>query len=306
MPRRLSDRIAVALAWATGGALLTVISGVLVWLGYNGIANVDLDFLTTGPAPGSLEAGVEGGILPAMVGTVLVIALGIAIALPVGLGTALFLTEYREPRWLARAADSCVDVIFGVPSIVFAILGLAIFIDPSLIFLSQEVASSGQASATSFLCAAAMMALIALPPIVRSSQAAIAAVPRVRREASFALGKGRLATIRRVVVPGARPGIVTGVILGMGRIAGDTAIVWLLLGGSVLDPPPAGWWHPDQWLNTLRSEGSTLTTYIFYSSPAGEGNSEGKAFGAAFVLLVLILVLNALVGRFAGRRAWTR
>jgi phosphate transport system permease protein len=140
---------------------------------------------------------------------------------------------------------------------------------------------------------------------VRGSQAAIAGVSTVQREASYALGKGRLATIRRVVLPAARPGVVTGTILGIGRIAGDTAIVWLLLGGSVLAPPDGGWWEPQNWLDTLRGDGSTLTTYVFYTSPVGEGNADSFAYGGAFVLMVLMLLINFGVSRFARRQAWT-
>jgi phosphate transport system permease protein len=94
---------------------------------------------------------------------------------------------------------------------------------------------------------------------------------------------------------------VTGTILGIGRIVGDTAIAVLLLGGTVLAPFAAGWWQPDQATGTLRGPGSTLTTYIYYASPAGEGNTAGKAYGAAFVLMVVILVVNYLV-RLTGRR----
>jgi phosphate transport system permease protein len=98
--------------------------------------------------------------------------------------------------------------------------------------------------------------------------------------------------------------VVTGTILGIGRIAGDTAIVWLLLGGSVLAPPEEGWWRPDAWLDTLRGDGSTLTTYVFYTSPVGEGNAEAYAYGSAFVLMVLMLAVNFAVSRFARRQAW--
>jgi len=299
--RRLSDRIGIAGAWLSGGALLAVLAGLIAWLAVKGLQNVDWAFVTSNPLPGSLEQGVTGGILAPLVGTLTVVVLGAVVAVPLGVATALFLSEYRSPRWLAHVADISVDLIFGVPSIVFALFGLAIFIRPDLVFLSHRVESSGNAAGASFICASLMMSLIAFPPIVRASQAAMGAVPQVQREAAYALGKGRLATIRRIVLPGARNGIATGAILGLGRIAGDTGIVWLLLGGTVLAPPDAGWWRPDNWLRTLQSEGSTLTSYVYYASPAGDGNSPGKAYGAALVLMLMTLVLNALV-RLAARR----
>jgi phosphate transport system permease protein len=304
VPRRLSDRLGIVLAYVTGLSLLGLITALMIWLGVNGLSHVSWDFLTTPPAPGSLEHGVNGGISDIIIGTLICIVLGIVVALPLGLGTAIFLTEYGRPRTLARLADTGVDMIFGVPSIVFALFGLAIFIYPKMIFLSSEVGSSGQATGQSFLCASLILSLIALPPIVRASESALNAVPRHQREASFALGKGRLATIRRVVVPAARPGIMTGAILGIGRMIGDTAIAWLLLGGTVLAPLPKGALHPENIVDTLRGTGATLTTYIYYASPVGEGNTYGAAYGAAFVLMVLIVVINALVRSF-GRRKGT-
>jgi phosphate transport system permease protein len=294
----------VVLAYATGATLIACVAGLVIWLAVNGLQNVDWTFLTTPPAPGSLVSGVGGGISDVIVDTLIVVLLGLLVAFPLGLGTALFLTEYRRPALLARLADTGVDMIFGVPSVVFALFGLAIFIHPSMVFLSQEVASSGQATGTSFICCGLVLSLIALPPIVRAAESALNAVPRAQREAAFALGKGRLATIRKVVVPAARPGIVTGAILGIGRMVGDTAIAWLLLGGTVLAPQAKGYLRPDHLVDTLRGPGSTLTTYIYYASPVGEGNTYGKAYGAALVLMALIVIVNALV-RATGRREGT-
>ena len=244
--------------------------------------------------------------MPALVGTLIVIVFGMAVAIPLGLGVAIFLTEYRQPNWLAKGTDTAIDLIFGVPSVVFALFGLAIFSQGWLSWLSNPVGDAGMATAQSFFCASLMMALIGLPPVVRSSQAAILGVPNQQREASYALGKGRLTTIRRIVVPGARPGIGTGIVLGIGRIAGDTAIVWILLGGAVLQAPPDGWYLPWNLVDFLRSEGSTLTTYVFFSSPAGEGNSPGQAYGAAFVLMVVILFVNIALIRLSRRKIGKR
>ena len=123
----------------------------------------------------------------------------------------------------------------------------------------------------SFFAASAMMALIALPLIVGGTREALQAIPRHVREASYALGKTKAATIRRAAVA-ARPGIATGTALGMGRIAGDTAIVVILLGAS-LQLTGAGGVEP---LDTLRGTGSTLTSYVFVNSPAGEGNAPRR------------------------------
>lgn len=302
MPVRLSDRIGRYGAWASGLFLTSVVISIVLWLLINGLSNVDWTFLSQNPSSGSLTEGMAGGILSPLVGTLIITALGTAFALPIGLATAIFLAEYGKPRWLKRMADTAVDLIFGVPSIVFALFGLAIFSNPALVFLSEPVGTGDKATAKSFFCAGLMMALIALPPIVRSTQAAIMQVPNVQREAAYALGKTRFAMIRKIVLPAVRPGISTGTILGMGRIAGDTAIVWILLGGAVLSPPPDSWWRPDHFLPFLHGTGSTLTTYVYFASPAGEGNSAGKAYGAALILFAVVFIINIVLGRLGQRR----
>ncbi|MEI6688465.1 MAG: ABC transporter permease subunit [Thermoleophilia bacterium] len=302
MPVRISDRIGYYGAWASGLFLTAVVFGIVAWLLVNGLKNIDWTFLTSNPAPGSVEIGVAGGILAPLIGTLIITAMGTLIALPLGLATAVFLGEYGKPRLLKQLTDTSIDLIFGVPSIVFALFGLAIFSNPAFIFLSSEVQTSGKATAKSFFCASIMMALIALPPIVRSTQAAITSVPNVQREAAYALGKTRFSMIRMVVLPSIRPGIATGTILGMGRIAGDTAIVWILLGGAVLEPPIPGWWEPQNILGFLHGTGATLTTYVYFASPAGEGNAEGKAYGAALVLFAIVFIVNIVLGRAGQRR----
>jgi phosphate transport system permease protein len=133
-----------------------------------------------------------------------------------------------------------------------------------------------------------MMSFIALPLIFTSTREALQQVPAQVREASYALGKTKWSTIRKVLIPTARPGILTGTALGMGRIAGDTAIVVILLGATMqiekVGSAPL--------VSTLRGSGSTLTSYVYNNSPAGEGNAPQKAYAAAFVLLLLVLALN--------------
>jgi phosphate transport system permease protein len=154
----------------------------------------------------------------------------------------------------------------------------------------------------SFLTAGAMMALVALPFVVGGTREALQTVPRHVREASYALGKTKAATIRRVLLPAARPGIATGTVLGMGRIVGDTAIVVILLGASLqlqrVDGPPI--------IGDLRGTGATMTSYVYNNSPAGEGNAFEKAYAAAFVLLLVVIGLNLVAGRLGRRKAsWT-
>jgi phosphate transport system permease protein len=149
---------------------------------------------------------------------------------------------------------------------------------------------------TSFLSAGIVMTALALPLVVAATRESLAQLPDRLREASYALGKTRATTIRRVLLPASRPGIAGGVVLGMGRIIGDTAIITILLGATLKNEPANG----VPLVGTLRGTGSTLTSYVYSNSPAGEGNSHEKAYAAAFVLLVIVLLLNWLVTLLTG------
>jgi phosphate transport system permease protein len=203
-------------------------------------------------------------------------------------------------------------MIAGAPSVLLAFFGLILFARPALAFLSQTSAG-GSVFGKSFLTAGAIMSLIALPLVVASTREALAQIPSHAREASYALGKTKITTIRRVLLPSVRSNIASGMTLGMGRIIGDTAIVVILLGATLRLEGAGG----TPLLSTLRGTGVTLTSYVLSNSPAGEGNAHEKAYAAAFVLLVLVLVLNVLALRFGSagtngggrwwrRLAWTR
>jgi phosphate transport system permease protein len=199
----------------------------------------------------------------------------------------VWLIEYGRPTWLARSVESAIEVVAGTPSIVLAIFGLLLF--SNKIFEPLSFAGdNGVVVGRSFLTAGTMMSLIAVPLIFTSTREALLQIPAQVREASYALGKTKWATIRKVLIPTVRPGIFTGTALGMGRIAGDTAIVVVLLGATLnLQPQGSG-----PIISTLRGSGSTLTSYVYNNSPAGEGNAPQKAYAAAFFLLLLVLILN--------------
>jgi phosphate transport system permease protein len=178
---------------------------------------------------------------------------------------------------------------------VLAIFGLAVFTQTGLGFLSFTD-TSGAVFGRSFFTSGAIMSLLALPLVVGAVRESLQSIPNSVREASYALGKSRSTTIRRILLPMAKPGVVTGSALGVGRIVGDTAIVLILLGGSI-SMSVEQYWEPQNWIEALRGTGSTLTTYTYGASPAGEGNSPDKAFAAAFVLMMIVLAINAAVSR---------
>ena len=289
----LLDRIGYWACWATGIGLCVIAAAIVLFMLVKGISALRLNLFVESPSA-SLHQSQSGGFLDPLIGTFIVTAIGILIAAPAGVAIAAWLSEYGRPAGLARAVESAIEMIAGVPSIVLAIFGLIIFAQSFLGFLSQR-ASDGTVTAQSFLVAGVVMSLLALPLIVGATREALTQLPGRMREASFALGKTRATTLRSVLLPAVRPGMASGVVLGMGRIIGDTAIIVILLGATLKNEPVGS----VPLLKTLRGTGSTLTSYVYNNSPAGEGNAPQKAYAAAFVLLMIVLLLNALVTRLS-------
>lgn len=290
------DRIGYGLCWASGIGLCAIALGIVVYMLIEGISYLHLSLFTQHPAA-SIQQSTSGGFLDPLEGTFIITAVGIAIAAPLGVALAVWLSEYGRDRPLARAVESAVEMIAGAPSVVLAIFGLFVFSQSFLGFLSESTAG-GAVTGKSFLTAGAIMALLALPLIVAATREGLAQLPDRMREASFGLGKTRATTTRHVLLPSIRSNIAEGVVLGMGRIIGDTAIVLILLGSTLRTEPANG--VPG--LGLLRGVGSTLTYYIYENSPAGEGNSHQKAYAAAFVLLIIVLALNFAVTRITAKR----
>jgi phosphate transport system permease protein len=292
---RLADRIGLAIAWAFGILFCAITAAIIVYFLVEGIRYLSPTLLTTSPTPGFSESQT-GGFLDPLLGTVILGVISMAIALPVGVAIAIWLSEYGRPSVLARVAESTIEMLAGAPSIVLALFGALIFETPALGFLSQR--TNGVVLGRSFFAASAMLSLVGLPMVVANVREGLQAIPSHVREASYAVGKTKIATTRRVLLPAARPNLITGAMLGLGRVIGDTAIVLVLLGATLTFSGAGG--LPG--LSTLRGEGSALTSYIYANAPSGELNQPHKAYAAAFVLLLIVLGLNVVV-EFAGRRA---
>jgi phosphate transport system permease protein len=300
----LIDRVGYWLCWATGVALCAIALGIVLFMFIKGVSYLQPSLFVHSPSP-SVRQSEAGGFFDPIVGTFILTGLGIVIAAPAGVAIAAWLSEYGRPRALARAVESAIEMIGGVPSVVLAIFGLLVFSQGFLGFLSQR-AANGAVYGRSFFGAGVIMAVLALPLIVGATREGLAQVPDHMREAAYALGKTRASCIRHVLLPAIRPNIASGVVLGMGRIIGDTAIVTILVGVTLKNEAVGS----VPVIGTLRGTGSTLTSYVYTNSPAGEGNAPQKAYAAAFVLLMIVLLLNALVTRLtsAGERAsgWRR
>ncbi|HVY78971.1 MAG TPA: ABC transporter permease subunit [Solirubrobacterales bacterium] len=285
---RLSDRIGLAICWALGLLFCAIAVAIVLYLLVQGVKFLKPSMLVT-PATAGFTQGESGGFSDAFLGTLIVAVMGISLALPVGVGIAVWLVEYGRPAALARIAESTIEAIAGIPSIVLALFGTVIFSSTALGFLSRS--SEGVVFGRSFFAASAMLSLVALPLVVASTREGLNAIPQHVREASYAVGKTKIATVRRIVLPTARPQVATGAMLGLGRIIGDTAIIVVLL-GATQNFAPVGSAFP---LNYLRGAGTTLTNFVYEASPTGNLNQPQKAYAAAFVLLLMVLALNAAV-----------
>ncbi len=297
MTWRWVDRLALAFAWSAGIALCLIAAAIVAYMGYRGIEYLRPALLFERPALSTSQKG-SGGFLDPLLGTALLTAVGIVLAVPLAVAGALWIAEYGRPSWLARIVESSIEVVAGTPDIVIALFGLSIF-QLGLFAPFSFKASGGGVFGKSFIAAGAMMSLIALPPVFTATRDGLQAVPAHMREAAFALGKTRIATIRRVLLPSVRSNIATGVTLGVSRIIGDTAIVVLLLGETLRTDPQGS----VPLVGLLRGTGSTLTTYVYNNSPAGEGAAPQKAYAAAFVLLIFVLALNLIVDRIGRSHA---
>jgi phosphate transport system permease protein len=299
------DKLGLAAAWFCGLLLIAISASIVLYMLVRGLQYVNLGAITQHPVVLSTteSTGTAGGYLDPILGTLILTTLGTVIALPIGVATAVWLSEYGRPSWLARMVESGVEIVAGTPTVVLAIFGLLIFSKSIFGFLSFT-AEGGAVFGRSFWIAGIMMSVIALPLIVGSTREALQSIPAHVREASYALGKDKISTIRRVLLPASRKGIATGTTLGMGRIAGDTAIVILLLGGTLTLESQGS----TPIFGTLRGTGSTLTSYVYANSPAGEGNSPEKAYAAAFILLMIVIGMNFVVDLFSRKRSdpWAR
>jgi phosphate transport system permease protein len=300
--RRIGSRVGIVLCWAAAivvAAVCLFIIGYLAWQGWHAVT---WRFLSTDPVA-SLQENAAGGIRTPMVGTAILVVFSIIIAFPIAIGAATYLAEYmRESWWITRIVRLGLETLASVPSVVFGMFGLAVFTLPAFTFLSASGAENSTAAfGRSFLVASVVMAVHILPFVIKVAEEAVRAIPASYRQGALALGMTKWRTISKVVLPAAAPGIATAVVLGMGLAAGDTAIVWLTLGGSMTMAADK-WWLVSNWLPVLRGAGSTLTTFIYFNSPAGDGNSPGAAFGGALVLILIVLALN-LGTQFLFRRS---
>jgi phosphate transport system permease protein len=250
-------------------AVTGVLAGIIGLLAVKGAGMFTLSFLLTFPA----RAGREGGILPVLVSTLYLVGGALALALPLGVGTAVYLQEYAPAGQLVRSIRTLTEALAGVPSIIFGLFGFSLFV--IRLGWGWSVASGS-----------ATLSLMLLPTVIRTSEEALAAVPRDLREGGAALGATRWEAIRRVVLPVAAPGIITGALLALGRAIGETAAV-LLTAGSHLGMP----------VSPL-DPGRPLAVHLYIL--ATEGLGEGRAWATALTLVLGVLAVNLTANLLMG------
>jgi phosphate transport system permease protein len=287
---RRCDIAIFALAWTAGLALCLIATALVAFFAIEGARYLRPGLLLEHPSASVSQSG-SGGFLDPIEGTILLSVIALGIAAPIAVTTALWVVEFGRPRWLARVVESTVEIIAGTPDVVLAIFGLALF--ELGLFAPLSFGQPGGAFGRSFITCGIVVSAVAIPSIYAATRNGLIATPRHLREASYALGKTKTATIRRVVLPAIRRDIATGSTLGLARIVGDTAIVILLLGATLQIQTQSA----VPVLGLLRGTGSTLTSYAYAASPAGDGNAPTKAYAAAAILLLLVVALNWAVGR---------
>jgi phosphate transport system permease protein len=271
MSAKITQRIAWGVIWAAGMLTVVVLAVIIGYVIIKGIGSVTWDFLITPPL-GGLSG--EGGISTAIVGTFYIAILTIAVATPLGLGAAIYLAEYATDNWVTKAIRYGVETLAGVPSIIFGLFGFALFV--TILHFNFSILSG-----------ALTLTCLVLPTFIRTAEEAIKAVPNSYREAGLALAATKWQTISRVVLPAALPGIITAVILCIGRSVEETACLYVTMGGSAAMP------------TSFLSSGRTLSLHLFYL--AMETRALDKAMATGVVLIVIILLINGATNWFSRR-----
>jgi phosphate transport system permease protein len=270
----------LALGSMTGLLILPVVL-ILGTLIYKGAPVISFEFLFTSPTNGM----TAGGIFPALLGTVLLVIVALLASVPLGVAAAIYLSEYAPDNWFTRAINLAIINLAGVPSIVHALFGVGAFV----IFFKFG---------TSILAASLTLAIMTLPVVIVATRESLQAVPMAFREACWNMGATRWQTIRRVVLPNAVTGILTGVILEVSRTAGETAPIMFTGAAFFLPLLPQG----------VFDQTMALSLHLFVVSTQVPGMPEQLPFGVALVLISMVLLMNsmsiALRMYLRGKKKW--
>ncbi len=266
---RISDTVIRIMIYISAGFSVILLIGIIGYVFIKGIGSVNLQFLTTVTSTLKKTVGIAGNI----VNTLYIIVITLLIATPVGIGSAIYLNEYAKPGKLVRAIEFTTETLSGIPSIIFGLFGMVFF---------GNVMGFGY----SILTGSLTLTIMVLPLITRNTQEALKTVPDSYRSGALGMGATKWYMIRTILLPSAMPGIITGVILAIGRIVGESAALLFTAGSGYLLPKSGM-----GFLTKIMESGGTLTIQLYLSMAKAEYST---AFGIAVVLLAIVLFINFL------------
>ena len=263
---RIGDNILKALIYLAAGVAIALLVGIMGYVFVRGLPQVSWQFLTT------VQSSIKGtfGILGNIINTIYIIVITLIIAAPIGIGSAIYLNEYAKPGKLVRTIEFTTEILSGIPSIIFGLFGMVFF--GMTLTLGYSV-----------LTGSFTLTLMVLPLITRNTQEALKTVPDSYRSGALGIGATKWYMIRTILLPSAAPGILTGVILSIGRIVGESAAL-LFTAGS-------GFQLPKNLFGKLFESSGTLTIQLYLSMQKAKYD---QAFGIAVVLLIIVLGINLL------------
>lgn len=270
---RIGDNILKVLIYLAAGVAIALLVGIMGYVFVRGLPQVSWQLLST------VQSSLKGtfGILGNIINTIYIIVITLIIAAPIGIGSAIYLNEYAKPGKLVRTIEFTTEILSGIPSIIFGLFGMVFF--GMTLKLGYSV-----------LTGSFTLTLMVLPLITRNTQEALKTVPDSYRSGALGIGATKWYMIRTILLPSAAPGILTGVILSIGRIVGESAAL-LFTAGS-------GFQLPKNLLGKLFESSGTLTIQLYLSMQKAKYD---QAFGIAVVLLIIVLVINLLT-RFLTNR----
>jgi phosphate transport system permease protein len=273
MNKKISQNIAFGIFKILGIGIAGILFWILGFIIYHGIGVIDWAFLTTAPSDGM----TSGGIFPAIVGTLCLIAGSITIAFPLGVMSAIYTTEYAGNGTVIKFIRIMTNNLSGIPSIIFGLFGMALFVNT-------------MGFGDSILAGSFTLGLLILPLVIRTTEEALRAIPDSFRTGSLALGATRLQTIGRVILPMAFPNIITGLILSIGRVAGETAPILFTVAAYFLPKLPV----------SIFDQVMALPYHLYVIATSGTDLEATRpiAYGTALVLVCIVLVMNLLASFF--------
>ena len=272
--RHIKDQIAAGLIWLSASITVGFLFWIMWYILSNGLQHVSWSFITDNYT----RTGEEHGIFPMIVATLYMVLASIAVAAPLGIMTAIYLTEYAKVgSKLVKVIRFCTESLAGIPSIIFGLFGMTFFVTTLGLGFS-------------ILAGSLTLSMLILPVLIRTTEEALLAVPMAYREGGYALGSSKVYTIWRLILPSALPGIVTSVILSIGRVIGESAPVFLTAGMVTQIP------------ESVLESGRTLTVHLYKLTQELFTQHEwDQAYATATVLIVLVLILNLATKLIATR-----